>query len=116
MICPKCKANIPNKVIFCTKCGAKIELLSPEFIAKIEILKNKINAEPLNPKLHMELGEIYLINNLFNEALIEYNKSLYIDDPNPEVNFKAGLVYLKLKDFGKAESLFLKAININPNK
>lgn len=114
MICPKCKANIPNRARFCTKCGEKIEFLSPEFIAKIEILKNKINAEPLNPRLHMELGEIYLLNNSFNEALIEYSKSLYIDDSNPEANFKAGIVYLKLKNFGKAESLFLKALSINP--
>jgi len=111
--CPNCGSATNESQKFCTKCGTKIERVSSEISAKIDILKKKIEKDTLNAELYIQLGEIYYQNGLFKEALFEYQKAMNIDDTNYDANIKSGDVYLKLKEIEKAETSYKRALAID---
>lgn len=117
--CPKCGNNLKSNQKFCTKCGTKIEdlkkiKLSPEILAKIDILQKRISNDNLNTPLYLELGDIYFENEMFKEAILEYQKAYSIDNKNFDSIFKTAETYRNMKDYLKAESTYLNALNINP--
>ena len=111
--CPKCGSAIKDGQKFCTKCGTKIERVSPEISAKIDILIKRIEKDSLNAELYIQLGEIYYQNGRLKEALFEYQKAVNIDDTNYAANLKSGNAYLKLKEIEKAETSYKRALTLN---
>jgi superkiller protein 3 len=112
--CQNCGSMVKEGARFCTKCGAKITLISPEFTAQVDILKKRIERDSLNPKLYVEIGLMYLQNNFLQEALIEFQKAVSIDNSEYEAHLRSGEIYLDLEDLDKAESSYQKALNLNP--
>jgi len=63
---------------------------------------------------HMKLGAIYESKGEFELALREYADAQAIDTKEPRVYFAMGNVYLKMKDYDKAEKEYLKSIELGP--
>ncbi|MBI2400121.1 MAG: tetratricopeptide repeat protein, partial [Deltaproteobacteria bacterium] len=61
---------------------------------------------------HMKLGAIYESKGEFELALREYADAQAIDTKEPRVYFAMGNVYLKMKDYEKAEKEYLKSIEL----
>ncbi len=80
-----------------------------------------ILTDPNSAKLHFIMGEIYLIRNEKNKALLEYEEVLKLDNNYSEVKNRLEEIYLYFAlDFIKnnktdtARNLFEKIINLNP--
>ena len=119
--CPKCGSKLEENQKFCTKCGFKIDdlikknELSPETLAQIDILQKKISNDNLNNLLYNELGNIYFENEMYNKAILEYQKAFTIDNRNFDSIFKTAEAYRKIKEFTKAESSYTKALELDNN-
>ena len=113
--CQKCGNELKGGAKFCSKCGAKVILISPEVTAKIEILRRRIEKDPLDPRLYVEIGAIYLENGLFQEALIEYQKAVSIDNSYFDAHLNSGKVYLELRELEKSERSYQKAFSLKPD-
>jgi len=118
--CPKCGNRLNNDQKFCTKCGSKIEdikkaKLSPEILAQIDILQKKISNDNLNNLLYIELGDIYFGNGMYDESILEYQKAFTLDNQNFDAIFKTAEAYRKINNNSKAEQLYQKALEIDPN-
>lgn len=113
--CPECGESIPEGQEKCPFCGARPMNLSIQIDAHIKLLKKKIEEEPSNAKLYIELGDLYQKHGFSEEALIEYQKAVNIDVNNFDAQIKSAHIYLKFKELNKAESAFRTAVHINPN-
>jgi len=67
--CPHCGAPIKEKYKICSACGTILITLSTEVAAHINLLRKKIENEPKDIKLHIELGSLYQKYDFLNEAL-----------------------------------------------
>ncbi len=112
--CPKCRNGLREGAKFCRQCGTEITLFGTEFAAQVDILKKRIERDSLNPKLYIELGNVYWECNLLQEALVEYQKAVNIDSSIFDANLKSGEIYLAFKEFEKAIISFEKASALNP--
>jgi len=111
--CLKCGyQNIGGK--FCVKCGTALSFGDPETIAKMDILQKRIAQDTLNPKLYLELGELYQKSELVNESLLEYQKVINIDSSNFEANLRTGKIYLELSKPDQAKKFLQKALEGQP--
>jgi tetratricopeptide (TPR) repeat protein len=59
-------------------------------------------------------GDIFLARKMFEDASIEYERSLRIDRYNPEIINKLGLAYLQLQRLNDAERQYKDALKVNP--
>jgi tetratricopeptide (TPR) repeat protein len=112
--CPACGEPIPEGQEKCPSCGKRPMNLGVEVTAHINLLKKKIEKEPSNTKLHIDLADLYQKHSLLNEALSEYQKAVAVDAKNFLAQFKSAHIFLKFKKFNKAESAFRAALHINP--
>jgi tetratricopeptide (TPR) repeat protein len=62
----------------------------------------------------IEMGKFYLINNKFDEAIIEFKKALEISPGNAEIYYNLGLVYETKNELDMAKKMYEKALSINP--
>jgi tetratricopeptide (TPR) repeat protein len=85
--------------------------------AEIEKLCFKaITSNPTSDKCYFAMGDIYQSWDKTDKAIAAYLKALELNPGNYEVYFELGESYLKLKgDVVKAETMFKKALEINPN-
>ena len=63
---------------------------------------------------HMRLGSIYEGQGKYELALREYESAQVIDTKEAQAYFALGNVYLKVKDFPKAERNYQRAIELEP--
>jgi len=112
--CSQCGASVKEKDKTCGSCGAILIPLSVEVASHINLLRKKIESEPSNVKLYIDLGDLYQRYDLLSEALNEYQKAMKVDANNFDAHSKSAIIYLKLKDLGKAEGSFRTALHINP--
>lgn len=112
--CPQCGAPIKENYKICGKCGTILVTLSTEATAHINLLRKKIEAEPKDVKFRLELGNLYQRHEFLFEALDEYQTVLGLDANNYEAYIKSAMIYLKLKNLGRAENAFRSALHINP--
>lgn len=112
--CPHCGAMIKENYKICSECGTILITLSTETTAHINLLRKKIEAEPKDVKLRLELGCLYQKHELLYEALDEYKTVIGFDLNNYEAHYKSAIIYLKLKDLNRAENGFHTALNVNP--
>ncbi|MEO0206903.1 MAG: tetratricopeptide repeat protein, partial [candidate division WOR-3 bacterium] len=113
--CPHCGAVIKEKYKICSACGTIVVTIKTETAAHINLLRKKIESEPKNAKLYIELGSLYQKNGFLYEALDEYKKALAIDANNFDAHNKSALIYLKNNELNEAEKAFRSALHIKPN-
>lgn len=69
------------------------------------------------PGAHLYLGNVYFQKNEYDEAEEYYRKAIEKDPKNADAyNNLAWLYYTKRENLGEAESLALKALELNPSK
>ena len=86
-----------------------------EFALKAQIILNKVlQLDPENVKAYRLMGYSYEIQNMFNEALINYDKSLDIEELSDTYNWK-GHTYDLMGEILKAEEFYKKAIELDDN-
>ena len=59
-------------------------------------------------------GDIFLVRKMFEDASIEYERSVRIDRYNPAIINKLGLAYLQLQRMSDAERKYKDALDLNP--
>jgi tetratricopeptide (TPR) repeat protein len=112
--CPQCGKPIPEGQDECPYCAEEKMDLSTSVTAHINLLKKKIEKEPLNAQLHIDLAEIYQQYGYLQQALAEYEKAVNADIRNYAAQTRSAHLYLKFKKVGQAENAFRAALQINP--
>lgn len=80
----------------------------------IEEIQRFFKTFPRDHTLYNELGTIYFIKKDYEKALTALNKSLEIEQINPNSLSKLGEIYVIKKDYQMAETFLNKAKAINP--
>ncbi|MCK4672968.1 hypothetical protein KAT67_03180, partial [candidate division WOR-3 bacterium] len=101
--CPECGKAIPEGQNKCPSCGIRTMNLGVKVEAHINLLKKKIEKEPSNTKLHIDLGKLYQKHGFLHKALSEYEKTVNIDANNFDAQISSARFYLKFKELSKAE-------------
>lgn len=112
--CPECGKPIPAGLQYCPSCIEKPRDFSTEVTAHINLLKRKIEKEPLNAQLHIELADIYHKHASQKQALSEYEKAINANANNFDAQIKSAHIYLKFGETSKAEDAFRAALHISP--
>jgi tetratricopeptide (TPR) repeat protein len=112
--CPECGTPIPTGQKKCPSCGITPMNLGVEVTAHINLLKKKIEKEPANTTLYIELGDIYQKHGFLEEALSEYQKAINLDANNYETQIKSANIFLKFKKLDEAGKAFRNALHLDP--
>jgi tetratricopeptide (TPR) repeat protein len=112
--CPECGKPIPEGHNECPVCAEESMNLSTSVTAHINLLKKKIEKEPLNAQYHMDLAAIYQQYGYLKQALSEYIKAVNADARNFDAQIKSAHLYLKFRNLSPAENAFRAALQINP--
>lgn len=84
-----------------------------ELSKKIETLESELRRE--KALYHYNLGVAYSQAEMFDEAVVEYGKSLEFDPDNPEAHYNLGVLYADLKnDPDAAIGHYQKYLQLNP--
>jgi len=68
-----------------------------------------------NAAAHNKIGSYYLSNDQFNEAFIEFQKSVKLDPNNKETLNYLGYISARYKKYDEAESYYKRAISVDPS-
>jgi len=112
--CPSCGASVRQEQKFCGKCGAKLALVSPEFAQLADSLRTRIERNPSDSGLHVELGDIYRQSDLPQEAISEYEIAVSLDASRSDARVKLGDIHVSLGELPKAESSYREALAVDP--
>ncbi len=112
--CPKCGKPIPDGQEKCPTCGVGPLDLSAGTTAHINLLKKRLEQDPTNTKLYIELGDIYQKHGAFNEALIQYQEAVKVDAKNFDAQSKSAHIFLRFRELDKAERAFVASLHIKP--
>lgn len=78
--------------------------------------RNQASTDPKNrARIHTELGAMYFQNGHMSAALDELGIALSADSGYVQAYSVRGLVYANLKEYGKAENDFQRALSLSPN-
>jgi len=113
--CQECGREIPEGQKKCIMCSEHTGKLNDKVLAHINLLTKKLEQDPLNTDVRMNLGELYQKNGLLEDAVNEYEKILDADASNFSAQNKYAHIHLKLKNLEKAEQGFRTAIHIDPS-
>jgi len=112
--CPECGREIPDGEDECPSCAEESMNLSTSVTAHINLLKKKIEKEPLNAQYHIDLANIYQEYGYLKRALSEYEKAVNADVKNFEGQIKSAHILLKYRKISQAENAFRAALQIKP--
>ena len=82
----------------------------------VYLLQKSISTDPKYYKAYYNLGNIYLKDNKFNSAILNYKKAVKCNNAFAYGWYNLGNTYFSLDEFGKAKSAYLKAISIKDNE
>ena len=82
---------------------------------EIRLLQEAARKDPRNGRAWIELGNMLMDTNRFNEAIDSYQKALDIDPKNVDVRVDMGVCYRNSGRPDAAEKEFRKAIELNPS-
>jgi tetratricopeptide (TPR) repeat protein len=85
-----------------------------EWEVSIESLKVANKLEQNHPEILRCLGWSLFSVGRTLEGVVTLERALNLDEENPLILCDLGVVYLKLKDFGKSKALLERAIDIDP--
>jgi len=97
--------------------GKYITFKNPESEKKVNKLRKLLTINPNNVEKRIELGRIFLSEDMPQEAITELKKALMIDPENIKALLLLSLAFQKLPepDFNKALEILKKASLIEPN-
>lgn len=88
---------------------------TPPDPAMVEEISKRLEQDPNNAQLNVQMGNMLFDSQKFEEAVSYYQKALQSEPKNPDVIVDLGVCYFNLDDFTKAKDLFQEALKINPN-
>jgi tetratricopeptide (TPR) repeat protein len=88
--------------------------VSPEQTQKILELEKEGTADPGNPDIWLQLGNLYFDTDNFQRAIEAYRKYLELNPDNPNVWTDMGVMYRRAGQPEKAAEAFDQAISIDP--
>jgi tetratricopeptide (TPR) repeat protein len=81
-------------------------------IVRVELLiSQEVQAELEDLELR---GDVFLARKMYEDAAIEYERFVRIDEYNPLIINKLGLAYLQLQELDDAEEQYRDALRVNP--
>lgn len=80
-------------------------------------IENKITEDSKEKKIEglIELGKFYFVNERYDEAIEKLKKAVKIDKKNAEIYYSLGIVYESKNLFKKADQMYTKALELNPD-
>lgn len=112
--CPECGTPIPEGQEKCPACGEIPMNLSTTTAAHINLLKKKLEKEPTDAKLLIELGDLYYKHKFPREALNHYQKAAKAHVSNYDAQIKSAHLFLRFRELDNSEHAFRTALHINP--
>lgn len=88
---------------------------SNNFKNRLNFWKNAARTSPHSPLAHRNLGAMYYLDGLLDEAESEYTKSLELNQEEKMAHNNLGLVYMDRGMFKEAEEEYKKELSINPD-
>lgn len=92
--------------------GRSIELGATPSARLIDDLHAQIEESPNDPALRVRLGEAYAASGNFGKAVEELNVALELDPEHTGAHLVLGMVAMMEKDYVKADTFFLKIVDI----
>lgn len=86
--------------------------VSPEEVGRLEAT---VRSEPTNVQALVALGNLYFDSNQYLKAIDVYERSLALDQKNPDVRTDLGVMYRAVKEYDKAVYQFREAARIDPS-
>jgi cytochrome c-type biogenesis protein CcmH/NrfG len=86
--------------------------VSAEEVGRLEAT---VRSEPANVQALVALGNLYFDSNQYLKAIDVYERSLTLDQKNPDVRTDLGVMYRAVKEFDKAVYQFREAARIDPS-
>jgi Flp pilus assembly protein TadD len=74
----------------------------------------RLATEPDNPALHNNLGNLYVLRNWMDEAVVSYKRALKLNPASHVAWNNLGTAYMKQGKLGPAMDAFHKAVDRNP--
>ena len=68
----------------------------------------------MQEKTHFEVGQFLFLNEKYDQAIIEFNKSLEKDPGNAEALYSLGIVYEAKNMLKQAKEYFRTALELDP--
>jgi len=90
--------------------SSAISLSQTNPLGAIDILQKYIEKKPQNPRAHFILAKLHLKNNQFDEALVEFDKTIEIDNKNTDAIWLALYATTK-KNSKEQQSKYLKKLS-----
>lgn len=84
------------------------------FKDRLSFWKNAARKSPHSPLAHRNLGAMYYLDGMPDEAAAEYKKSLELNPSEPMAHNNLGLIYAGRGDLQKAKEEYEKELAINP--
>jgi tetratricopeptide (TPR) repeat protein len=105
-VCPSCSGRYEDDKNFCRLDGARLvpeRAFAPEVVAKRQLLEKRLEEEPENPSLLLELGDLLASVPTYDEALVQFFKALELDPASEAVRRRIALVYRAKGEWTEAQ-------------
>jgi cytochrome c-type biogenesis protein CcmH/NrfG len=91
------------------------QAVSPDYSLQINELKRRLQSNPNDVDLLVQLGNTYFDSNMYPESIEAYEKSLALSPGNPNVLTDLGIMYRRNGQPEEAIKRFREAASISPN-
>ncbi len=81
-------------------------------IFAIESYKEAIALDPINPNLRIKLGEVYMIQKKYDDAIELFNLAILAKDDHPNAHFNLALAYKEKGEIEKAKTELDKTLEL----
>ena len=79
----------------------------------IEVLSMASAASPMDPRVYIYRGDIYLTMNQATNAIIDYTRAIDLDPENAEIYLKRGAAYEEIKQYDRALADYEKLLALS---
>lgn len=81
-----------------------------------ELLQKALDRDPLNPRLHEKLGDVYTKQELYGDALAHYSRAIKLNPANSYLYTLQGNTLIKLNQEADAELSYKNALRLDPQQ